>query len=66
MPETDVIPISLQAGQNTWVVVVGWIITGFALSLGASFWFDMLSKVVSLRGSGAQVSTQTGKAVDKS
>ena len=66
MPETDVIPISLQAGQNAWVVVVGWIITGFALSLGASFWFDMLSKVVSLRGSGAQVSTQTGKAVDKS
>ena len=33
-------------------VVVGWLITAFAVSLGAPFWFDLLNKFVNVRASG--------------
>ncbi|MEP7343938.1 MAG: hypothetical protein ABI877_01665 [Gemmatimonadaceae bacterium] len=33
---------------------LGLLITAFAISLGAPFWFDLLNKVVSLRSSGAK------------
>ncbi|MDZ7695252.1 MAG: hypothetical protein U5K69_29750 [Balneolaceae bacterium] len=33
-----------------WILrVLGWLITALAISLGAPFWFDMLSKVVNLK-----------------
>jgi hypothetical protein len=32
--------------------VIGWLITGLAVSLGAPFWFDFLSKFVNIRGTG--------------
>jgi hypothetical protein len=32
--------------------LVGWAITGIALSMGASFWYDTLSKVMRVRNSG--------------
>lgn len=33
-----------------WLLkIVGWIITGFAISLGAPFWFDLLNKVMVIR-----------------
>lgn len=32
----------------------GWIITAFAISLGAPFWFDMLNKVMKIRGAGGK------------
>lgn len=36
-----------------WVVkALGWMITAIAVSLGAPFWFDLLRKIVNLRGSG--------------
>jgi hypothetical protein len=34
--------------------IVGLLITGLALSLGAPFWFDLLSKFVNIRGTGAK------------
>ena len=34
--------------------VFGWMITIAAVSLGAPFWFDLLSKIANLRGSGGQ------------
>ncbi|WP_341901304.1 hypothetical protein [Fluviicola taffensis] len=30
--------------------IIGWLITAFALSLGAPFWFDLLNKLMKLRG----------------
>jgi hypothetical protein len=30
----------------------GWVLTAFAISLGAPFWFDMLNKVINIRSSG--------------
>jgi hypothetical protein len=32
--------------------VAGWLLTGLALSLGAPFWFDLLSKFINIRGAG--------------
>lgn len=33
--------------------IVGWILTGVAVTLGAPFWFDLLRKLLSLRGGAA-------------
>lgn len=44
-PEKPIKPITL-------VQLLGWIMTAFAVSLGAQFWFDTLGKVVGLRSSG--------------
>lgn len=35
-----------------WETLLGWLITALAISLGAPFWFDLLSKLVNLRGAG--------------
>ncbi|NET37089.1 MAG: hypothetical protein F6K19_34540 [Cyanothece sp. SIO1E1] len=31
---------------------LGWLLTGIAISMGASFWFDLLSRVMKVRGTG--------------
>ncbi|MGY3054165.1 hypothetical protein ACVWYG_002368 [Pedobacter sp. UYEF25] len=52
-----------------WETFFGWIITALAIMLGAPFWFDLLSKLISLRGTGtkinaAQSSNQTPSSGD--
>lgn len=42
--------------------LIGWIITALALSLGAPFWFDLLNKLMKLRGS---VATPTSDDKEK-
>jgi hypothetical protein len=42
-------------------VLLGWFLTALAVSLGSGFWFDILSKVLQLRGSGKKVSPVTGR-----
>ena len=37
---------------NRWTLL-GWVITGFAISLGAPFWFGLLQNIMNLRGAGA-------------
>lgn len=53
--------------KASWFYVFGCFLTAVALSLGAPFWFDLLNKLVKLRGAGNQESTtkttQTNKAV---
>jgi hypothetical protein len=34
-----------------WWSIIGWLITALAVSLGASFWFDLLNKLMKLRSS---------------
>ena len=42
-------------GAGTWLAhVLGWFFTAAAVSLGAPFWFDLLSKVAKLRGTGSR------------
>ncbi|MDX2214059.1 MAG: hypothetical protein SFY66_12295, partial [Oculatellaceae cyanobacterium bins.114] len=50
--------------EEGWVVpysrrTLGWFITAIALSMGASFWFDLLSKVVRVRNAGRAVNANT-------
>ena len=40
-----------------WSYLLGCLITAIALSLGAPFWFDLLNRLVKLRGSGIQEKT---------
>jgi hypothetical protein len=44
------------------VVVIGWIVTAAALSLGAPFWFDLLQKFVNIRGAGEKPEREDAKA----
>ncbi|MEQ8581731.1 MAG: hypothetical protein RIC30_17705 [Marinoscillum sp.] len=42
---------------GAWLKKIGgWLITGFAVSLGAPFWFETLNKLVNLRGAGSNPS----------
>lgn len=46
--------------QGWWFFVfIGWLLTAFAISLGAPFWFDLLNKVVKLRESGPKASNMS-------
>jgi hypothetical protein len=38
--------------KSTGLKIIGWLITALAISLGASFWFDLLSKFIRLRQTG--------------
>ena len=46
-------PFHASHDGGWWVShVIGWLLTGALLMLGAPFWFDLLSRLVSLRNSG--------------
>jgi hypothetical protein len=46
--------------SGAWVLkVIGWLITGLAVALGAPFWFDLLNKLVNLRGAGPRPAPAT-------
>lgn len=49
---------SLQDRQSLLGAVFGWLLTGFAISLGASFWFNTLGQVLQLRATGKRIPTQ--------
>jgi len=34
--------------------LVGWLLTAFAVRQGAPFWFDLLNRLVNVRGSGSK------------
>jgi len=42
-------------------MLFGWIITGLAITLGAPFWFDLLKKLIQIRGSGSRPDTMAEK-----
>ncbi|WP_416666902.1 hypothetical protein [Egbenema bharatensis] len=46
-----------QGNSRAWRIpilrpLLGWLITGIALSMGATFWFDLLSRVIRVRSTG--------------
>jgi hypothetical protein len=45
-----------------WHTPVGWFISALLISLGAPFWFDLLGKVINLRGQGAQPQSKTASS----
>ena len=44
---------------------LGFLITAFAISLGAPFWFDLLNKFINLRVSGAKPDDKSSTPVSK-
>lgn len=52
-PEDSVPRMSLGEGSRAWpdfwLPLLGWLLTGFAVSLGAPFWFDVLNKFMVIR-----------------
>jgi hypothetical protein len=49
------LPLGWSGAPTGWGIpgkIIGLLITAFALTLGAPFWFDLLGKVARLRGSG--------------
>ena len=51
---SDAGDVAWWCNRWNWWTIVGWIITGFAISLGAPFWFDLLQNFMSLRSAGPQ------------
>lgn len=51
-------PANIQThSDHPWLMVwgkrlLGWLVTGIALSMGAAFWYDLLQKVMQVRGTG--------------
>ncbi|MBD0336517.1 MAG: hypothetical protein ICV62_13590 [Cyanobacteria bacterium Co-bin13] len=49
-----------RLGEANWPIpflprrLFGWLISGLAISMGASFWFDLLKRVVNVRASGGK------------
>lgn len=41
-----------EPASNWFLLLIGWILTGLAASLGSAFWFDTLKRFVSIRASG--------------
>lgn len=42
--------------------IIGFLLTAIAISLGAPFWFDLLSKIINLRNSGSKPDDQPSPA----
>lgn len=49
----------------SWSSWIGWFITALAISLGAPFWYDLLSKVIKIRTSVASLAAGTTDKQDK-
>ncbi|NEQ44113.1 MAG: hypothetical protein F6K00_11385 [Leptolyngbya sp. SIOISBB] len=53
-----------QEAQARWFIpfiprrVFGWLITGFAISMGSSFWFSLLKRIVDIKNTGKQESSE--------
>lgn len=50
--------LCLKCNHQNGTAVIGWILTALAISLGAPFWFDLLNKLMKVRGSGIKIQTQ--------
>ncbi|MFB2881641.1 hypothetical protein [Floridanema aerugineum] len=55
-PPTAILVMIVTSGK--WLVglsfLVGWFVTAIAISMGASFWFDLLNKLVNVRNTGSK------------
>ncbi|MGF6928505.1 hypothetical protein QFZ48_004005 [Chitinophaga sp. W2I13] len=49
-----------------YLSIIGWLITAFAISLGATFWFDLLQRLISIRQAGVKPEEKQAKNDGKS
>ena len=50
---------------NTGRKILGFVITAFAISLGAPFWFDLLNKLIRVRGTGKKEGNESNQTNDR-
>lgn len=48
---------STEHPGNCVAQILGWLLTGFLISFGAPFWFDLVSKFINIRSGGIQITT---------
>jgi hypothetical protein len=58
-------PSGVPKPRTILLMIVGWIVTGLATSLGAPFWFDLLNKALQMRGSGGRVAAANDRPSKK-
>ena len=51
---------NLPSDWNWLLHILGWIVTGFAISQGSPIWFDVLNRFISIRGSGKKPAASNG------
>ncbi|MBT8272854.1 MAG: hypothetical protein KJO77_03540, partial [Bacteroidia bacterium] len=51
--------IKFEWPKDVWANLPGWLASVFAITLGAPFWFDVLSKAANLRASGKKESKES-------
>jgi hypothetical protein len=54
--QNQFVPFNLK---NTVEVLVGWLLSAVAISMGAPFWFELLNKVINVRNSGKKPKAST-------
>lgn len=61
--------VNVAARPASWVdtarIFAGWLISGIAIAMGAPFWFDLLSKVMNVRNTGAKPASVPDKDTTK-
>ncbi len=53
-PVTAFIGILVKEPLRFLKIVIGWLISGIAISMGAPFWFDVLGKFINVRNTGSR------------
>ncbi|MDJ0903635.1 MAG: hypothetical protein QNJ55_33060 [Xenococcus sp. MO_188.B8] len=68
-PDNYFVPTSIMliflTNHKYWLActfIIGWLLTGFAIAMGASFWFDLLGKLVNVRNTGVKQPTGVQKS----
>lgn len=54
--------MNFKANRMNGTAIIGWFITALAISLGAPFWFDLLNKLMKLRGAAKNDPSSTSAA----
>ena len=49
----------MAASWNGATMLIGWLISGIAIAMGAPFWFDLLGKVMNVRNTGKPPKSST-------
>ena len=58
---TKLVTKQQDVAQKDWFIplvprkVIGWLVTGFAISMGSNFWFGLLKRVVNIKTTGKEV-----------
>ncbi len=61
-----VLDVSLQNPLSAGRILLGWLLTGLAISMGAPFWFDLLGKLIKVRNTGSKPASPEALETEKS